>query len=174
MNSLERADFDAQMKKLCIGLNVLPSPDRLQAYFDGLGKMSLIQFSRVVEACLDEHSACEGKMPTIPQVWKIWNAVREKARASERRVVEAQAQPFSRARKHVTAMMFRYIHQRRMLEKTPGSVNIDIEGRTRAAEELIRFLEASAAEDLMPADAEVQTMFDVAMAKIGDYEPEAA
>lgn len=167
MNSLERADFDAQMKKLCIGLNVLPSPDRLQAYFDGLNKMSLIQFSRVVEACLEEHSACEGKMPTIPQVWKIWNAVRERARASERRTVQEQSPPHSRARKHVTAMMFRYIHRRRMLEKAQG--NIDIEARTRAAEDLVKFLEASAADDLMPGDEEVEAMFNVAMERISDY-----
>lgn len=171
MNSNEREDYNILMKRLCIGLGALPSPERMDTFFAGLAKMSLIQFSRVVDACLDEDSACNGKLPTIPGVWKIWRGIRDKARATTRRL-EPPPPKQSRQLMQVNGLFLKYLYRRRVVEKTPATVNIDIEGRRRVCLDLVKFLEASAAEDLSPTDSEVRAMFDKAMEKVSDYEPE--
>lgn len=168
MLSTEKPEFLEHAKQLVVGMRHLPHAEVLEALWVGMAKMSLGNFVQLKEFCLSEDGP--EKLPPVPGLWKIWRTLHEKQRATQKRLeAPPPAPPYSRQRRHVTAMMFRYIHRRRMLEKTPGSVNIDVENRTRAAEDLIKFLEASAAEDLMPSDEEVQAMFDVAMAKISDY-----
>lgn len=172
MNLQDRAEFDVQMKKLCIGLNALPSPDRLQAYWEGLSKMSLIQFGRVVESAIGEDGV--DKLPPIPGIWKMWRNIRDKARAQEKRHNEPPPPKQSRQLMQVNALFLKYQYRRRVVEKTPANVNIDIEGRRRECLDLVRFLEASALEDLSPTEAEVEIMFNKAMEKVSDYEPETA
>lgn len=172
MNSSERADFDTLMKKLCVGLGALPSPDRLQIFFEGLAKMSLIQFSRVVDACLDEDSACNGKLPTVPAVWKIWRGIREKERARTARPIDHKGPQQSKSLMLVNSMFLNYIYLRRVVQKTPRSVNIDIDGRRVQCLKLVEFLEASQAEDLYPSLDEVKAMFQRAMERISDFTPE--
>lgn len=165
MNSSEKPEFREHAKQLVVGMRHLPHEEVLEALWVGMQQMSLGHFVQLKEHCLSENGP--DKLPPVPGLWKIWRTIHEKQRAAARPALPPPSPPHSRARKHVTAMMFRYIHRRRMLEKVQG--NIDIEARTRAAEDLVKFLEASAADDLMPGDEEVEAMFNVAMERISDY-----
>jgi len=74
MQNTDREEFNAQMRKLCGGLDVFPSADKVEAYWTGLEKMSLPQFVRIVNFALSEEGP--EKMPNVPQVWAMYRDMR--------------------------------------------------------------------------------------------------
>lgn len=74
MLSTDRAEFESQLGKLCAGLNVPMTTERIEAYWTGLAKMSLLQFVRVIDHALGEDGP--DKFPTVPGIWKILKAAR--------------------------------------------------------------------------------------------------
>jgi hypothetical protein len=78
MLSTNRDEFAAQMRILCDGFNV-PLGERVDAYFKGCAKMSLIEFARVVAHALGEDGP--EKIPNTGQVWKILHTLKARARA---------------------------------------------------------------------------------------------
>ena len=77
MQSTDRDEFESLLKKLCAGFDV-PLGDRFEAYWTGLAKMSLIEFSRCIDYALGEEYAQahadpkrRAPMPTTGQIWLI-------------------------------------------------------------------------------------------------------
>lgn len=85
MNSGDRHEFDTQMSLLCAGFNV-PIGDRSEAYWKGVIRMSLMEFTRCVEHALGEDGP--EKIPTCSQLWGIRKQLRAQARVV---VVEQKA-----------------------------------------------------------------------------------
>jgi hypothetical protein len=159
----ERAEFDAMMDKLCAGMGV-PSYDvRKEAYWQGLRKMGLIQFGRVVEHCLSEVGP--DKIPAVPAVWKILNAIKAKQRSVAPQPVHARVEQ-SRGLCIVNGMFMKYIGHRRLIEHVRG--DIAMEARRRECLDLAAWLDQAIAEDLMPSRDEIQVVFDRAMERIKD------
>jgi hypothetical protein len=77
MLSTDRAEFESQLAKLCAGLNVPATSDRIEAYWTGLSKMSLLQFVRCIDHALSEDGP--EKFPTVPGMWKILRASKQNA-----------------------------------------------------------------------------------------------
>lgn len=169
MISTDKPEFREHAKQLVVGMRHLPHEEVLEALWVGMKNLSLGQFVQLKEHCLSE--AGPDKLPPVPGLWKIWRTLHDKQRAKS---LPPPPAPPRQSKQHlqVTALFFRYLHRRRLLEKAGKDVNIDVEGRRAECLKLIAFLEASAAEDLSPNEDEVRAMFDVAMARIGDFEPE--
>jgi hypothetical protein len=67
----DRDEFDPLMEKLCAGFNVPCTEFRKDAFFAGMRKMTLPQFSRCVDAALEE-----GLERFTPQsVWALYHKV---------------------------------------------------------------------------------------------------
>lgn len=165
MNSTDRNDFDLLMGKLCMGLGVKPEPARIQTYWDGLHvKMSIIQFARVVEHCLDEGGV--DKMPKLPEVWKIWRQVKDKSR----RAAPAQAADTPPDQtwglQLVNSMFLTYLHQRRVIDRFTGDLHF--EDRRIACRTLAEFWDGCRAEDMTPTLGECLEAFGAAMRRIPD------
>lgn len=169
MNSQDRADFDKLMKKLCIGLGALPSPDRLTTYFEGLAKMSVIQFSRVVDSCLDETDGV-GKLPAIPAIWKIWHGIRDKARTRTQQI-EAPLPKLSKEQMVIDSMFLRYLERRRLKERFQGDINLA--QRRQACLAIVKDITAAQITDWQTDMEAVAIMFNAEMAKIPDRAPSA-
>lgn len=73
MLSTDRQDFELLLRQLCAGYDK-PLGDRLEAYWKGLAKMSIIEFARVVEFALSEHGP--SALPTTKQCWSIRQELR--------------------------------------------------------------------------------------------------
>ena len=165
MNSTDRNDFDLLMGKLCMGLGVKPEPARIQTYWDGLnGKMSIIQFARVVEHCLDEGGV--DKMPKLPEVWKIWRQVKDKSR----RAAPAQGDDTPPERTWgamlVDSMFLTYVYQRRRVDLFTGDLHL--EDRRIACRQLAEFWDGCRAEDMTPTLGECLEAFGATMRRIPD------
>lgn len=72
MDSKERDEFNRQLRVLFAGWNVLPTPERLDAYWRGLNKMGLMAFVRLIEECLGENGT--EKLPTVHVFWELYKA----------------------------------------------------------------------------------------------------
>lgn len=81
MQSTERAEFDEQVKLLFAGFNVPTSTERLEAYWKGASKMSMIEFARCVEAALGEDGP--EKLPTAPAMWHIRSKLKARAQGPQ-------------------------------------------------------------------------------------------
>lgn len=163
MQSDDRKEFDAMMDQLCVGLGAVSYDVRKEAYWIGLQKMSLIQFGRVVEFCISEQGP--EKVPSVPAVWKLWRDINAKARA--------QAAPPAAPRvddspglRRINGMFLQFVKRRRLSGNFKG--DIDVAARRRACLDLAAWLDRAFVEDLVPDAAELQTMFDKAMAAIPD------
>lgn len=73
MLSTDREEFEVQMALLCAGFNV-PLGDRVEAYWKGVAKMSLLEFARTVEYALGEEGP--EKIPSTAQLWAIKKKMR--------------------------------------------------------------------------------------------------
>jgi hypothetical protein len=163
MLSDDRKEFDSMMDQLCVGLGAVSYDVRKEAYWKGLAKMSLIQFGRVVEFCISEEGPA--KVPTVPEVWKLWRSIQGKARAASSRPAEPPLEQ-TRGFRLVTGMWLKYVHHRRVVEKFKG--DIQWEKRFQAAKDLAAFIDQSIIEGVEPDDAERELMFDRAMARVED------
>lgn len=164
MLSTDRKDFEALLVPLCAGFNV-PLADRPDAYWRGLQKMSLIEFSRVVDHALGEDGP--DKIPTTKQCWSIRNQLRKPMR-------HEPAQPRVLPQRHgfwhstVDGMFMRYLSRRRLTDRFRGDVNLLI--RRVACKELWQFLEEHETEfgREITLEQDPQARFDRAMARIQD------
>lgn len=167
MISSDKTEFREHAKQLVVGMRHLPHEEVLEALWVGMAKMSLGHFVQLKEFCLSEEGP--EKMPPVPGLWKIWRTIHEKQRAKS--LPPPPARPVqSMQHLRISGLLIKYMHHRRVILGFKG--NMDVEGRRVECLKLIAFLEASAAEDLSPSDEEVKAMFEKAMARVGDYEPE--
>jgi hypothetical protein len=74
VQSTDREEFNSQMRKFFGGYDVFPSPDKIEAYWIGLQKLTLVQLGRVMERALSEDGP--DKMPNVPQVWNLHRDIR--------------------------------------------------------------------------------------------------
>lgn len=86
MLSTDRKEFEAQVATYCAGCNVPATAERQEAFWIGLSKMSLIEFSRCVEFALSEEGP--EKPPLVPKaIWRLHREIQAKARARTQQVV---------------------------------------------------------------------------------------
>lgn len=74
MQTSELEEFEAEIGKLCAGFEVPVTKHRKDAYWSGLRKMSLAQFSRCVEFALSEEGPED--FPGTKTIWKIHRQLR--------------------------------------------------------------------------------------------------
>jgi hypothetical protein len=74
MQSTDREQFATQIRTLLGAHGEFPSPDKVEAYWIGFGKLTLIQFGRLIEYALSEDGP--DTMPTVPQLWSCWREMR--------------------------------------------------------------------------------------------------
>lgn len=165
MISTDRDDFNVLMKKLCVGLGALPSPDRLATYFDNLRKMTLIQFSRVVDECLSERSVI-GKLPNIPAVWKIWHEIQDKGRRKVAELAPPIEVKLTKEQKVIDSMMLRYIELRRYKLRHKGDIKI-LE-RRKGCHDIVREITEARITDWETDMSSIAGMFKAAMDAIKD------
>jgi hypothetical protein len=163
MLTTDRSDYDKLFDTWCVGLGAIPTEARREAYWKGLSKMSVIQFSRVVDHCLSEDGP--EKIPTVPGVWKLWRSIAAAARTRSMPPPQPPEEQ-SEGLKLVNGMFLQYINRRRVLEQFQG--NIDVPKRRAACLGMVPWLNQAIEEDLRPSREELQRMFDAEMTKIPD------
>lgn len=78
MQSIDQDIFKDLLTKLCAAYDK-PLGDRFEAYWTGLGSMSVPEFSRVVDQCCGENQP--PKMPLPGQVWALLRSMQAAAKA---------------------------------------------------------------------------------------------
>jgi hypothetical protein len=74
MQATDREEFEAQLAILCAGKDVPVTQARKDAYWRGMGRLTLAQFARCVDYALSEWS--EEGMPSTSQLWSIHRGFR--------------------------------------------------------------------------------------------------
>lgn len=85
MLSTDRDEFDAQVATLCAGHNVPATPERKDAFWIGMAKMSLIEFTRCVEFALSEQGP--EKFPSTKVLWRLHREIKSSSRATTQQVI---------------------------------------------------------------------------------------
>jgi hypothetical protein len=73
MLSTDRDEFTAQLSILCAGFDK-PLGERIEAYWKGLAKMSIVEFARCVDYALGPDGP--DKLPAVPQIWALKRKLR--------------------------------------------------------------------------------------------------
>jgi hypothetical protein len=115
VQAIDRDQFEEQLGVLCAGFNLPVTPHRRDAYWRGLGKMSLAQFARCVDLAVSEDGPDD--MPTPKSIWRIHRALR-----SQGALVVSQDQPQEDSRDHLlffaNRMLLRHLTDRDGLGST--------------------------------------------------------
>lgn len=69
MQTSDRPEFETKLAEMCAGFNVPMTAERIDAYWNGLQKMQLSTFIRVVASALGEDGS--ERIPTAPACWAI-------------------------------------------------------------------------------------------------------
>lgn len=85
MLSTDRDEFETQVATLCAGFNIPATPERQEAFWIGMAKMSLIEFTRCVEFALSEEGP--DKFPSTKAVWRLHRDLKSNARATTQQVI---------------------------------------------------------------------------------------
>lgn len=93
MNSTEKPRFEERCKVLLSGFNVMPSPERVEAYWTGLGRMQLGIFERCVEHVLGPEAP--EKLPTPGQIWRVSKELRAKPEKAQQGAPASEFDKFS-------------------------------------------------------------------------------
>lgn len=72
MQQADRPDFEAQFRKFCAGANIPATDERIEAFWTGLAKMALSEFTRATDHMLGLE---EWSFPKKPGA--LWGVVRE-------------------------------------------------------------------------------------------------
>lgn len=135
MLSTDREDFEAQVATLCAGFNIPATPERQEAFWIGMAKMSLIEFSRCVEFALSEEGP--DKFPSTKAIWRLHRDIKSNARAHTQHVVHRGEQQ-DHLLYYANRMFLRHIAMRGGLGSTgrfvPGYGLVDC----KASEELLK------------------------------------
>jgi hypothetical protein len=135
MLSTDRKEFEAQVAMLCAGFGISATPERQQAFWTGMAKMSLIEFGRCVEFALSEEGP--DKLPTTKGVWRIHREIKSSARATTQQVIR-RGEDQDHLLYYANRMFLRHLAYRSGLGSTarfvPGYGLVDC----KASEELLR------------------------------------
>jgi hypothetical protein len=74
MQAADREQFEEQLSVLCVGYEQPVTKARRMAYWSGLAKMSLAQFTRCIEFALSEEGPKE--IPNTKGIWRIHRSLR--------------------------------------------------------------------------------------------------
>jgi hypothetical protein len=74
MQSTDREEFNALLRKFMGGYDAFPNPDKIEAYWTGLQKMTLSQLSRIIDHALSEEGP--DKLPNVHGVWDLHRDMR--------------------------------------------------------------------------------------------------
>lgn len=161
MNSNQRTEFEAVLQRLYAGFNMPISETRMDAYWQGLAKMSLGTFSLTVDYALGENGP--ERIPSTSALWKISKQIRIQA-----------PQPYkprdlgdqSKALRVVNGLFLEYLRRRRFDQNFKG--DIDVAGRRKECLRLVDWLSAWDEKELSSEIKEIKRMFEAAMALVQD------
>jgi hypothetical protein len=162
VNSNQRTEFESLMEKLYAGFNMPISEVRVEAYWMGLSKMSLGQFSQCVDYALGEHGP--ERIPSSSAIWKISNSVRSRAPAQKPQ--GPPESPQSQCLRLVNGLFLKYLAKRRLSENFKG--NIDIPARRKACLSLVDWISEWSPEELKTEYPQIRALFDKAMDGVKD------
>ena len=136
MQANDREEFETQLGRLCAGFNVPVTKHRVNAYWSGLAKMSLAQFSRVIDFALAEYGPDD--VPPTKGIWRIHRQLRApdagQEQATEKKVEEDHLEWFA------NRLLFLHLSHRGGLGSTgrfvPGERHISGMNDCVASEEL--------------------------------------
>jgi len=74
MQNTDREEFNALLRKFMGGYDAFPNPDKIEAYWTGLQKMTLPQLSRIIDHALSEEGP--DKLPNVHGVWDLHREMR--------------------------------------------------------------------------------------------------
>jgi hypothetical protein len=135
MLSTDRTEFDAQVSTLCAGFNIPATQERKDAYWTGLAKMTLIEFTRCVEFALSEEGPDK---PPIPKaIWKLHRDIKSNARTRTQQVVQ-RIEHQDHLLYYANRMFLRHIGNRGGLGSTGRLVPGHGLGECKASEELLQ------------------------------------
>ena len=161
MNSNQRAEFEVVLEKLYAGYNMPISKARIGAYWDGLAKMSLGQFSAAIDYALGENGP--ERIPPVSAIWKMSKQLRVNA-PQPYKPVEIDQQP--KALRVVNGLFLKYLLKRRMTEGFKG--DLDMPRRRKACLDLADWLSEWTEKEMSSQIREIERMFNAAMAQVSD------
>ena len=157
----DRPQFETLMDQLSAAYSQ-PSYDvRKEAFWKALTKMSIIQFSRVIDFCLSEDGP--EKIPTAPAVWKLWRTVKDKARAQGPKAPIIDVPAPSKGLSLVNGLFLKYLARRRLKEEFKGDLHVA--ERRAACRSLAEWYDGCALEDMAPQPDELARSFEIEMAR---------
>ena len=74
MQVTDRDEFNALLRKFMGGYDAFPNPDKIEAYWTGLQKMTMPQLSRIIDHALSEEGP--DKLPNVHGVWDLHRDMR--------------------------------------------------------------------------------------------------
>jgi hypothetical protein len=160
VNGSQRTEFREVLEKLYGGFNMPLSEVRVAAYWEGLAKMSLGQFSATVDHCLGERGP--ERIPAVPMLWQISKSIRSTAPSAP-----SEPQPeYPKALLVVNGFFLKYLLKRRVYEEFKGDINLG--ERRRECLSLAAWLEDWTHAELTSERAEIGRMFNEAMERVKD------
>lgn len=129
MLSTDREEFEAQVATYCAGCNVPATTERQEAFWIGLSKMTLIEFTRCVEFALSEQGP--EKPPLTPKsIWRLHREIQANARSRTQQVVH-RAEQQDHLLYFANRMFLRHIGNR-------GGLGSTGHGDCKASDELVK------------------------------------
>lgn len=161
MISTDKPEFETQLTMLCQGYGFWLG-DRLEAYWKGLQKMTLVQFARCVEYALSEEGP--EKIPNTHGVWKIHRELRQWPTAP---TPEPPPPEVGKWLGYVNGLFLKYLlHRRVTLGET---ADINLAARRQRCRDIAAWFEGLEAErDPEATMADLERKFKAAMHAIPD------
>jgi hypothetical protein len=132
MQSSDRHEFDGQMARLCAGYNVPAKQPTLDAYWIAFNKLSLLEFSRMVDQAFTEGAS--ERMPTIAGLWQMRNRLRA---PGARHAVAAPSAPADSLPLFANRLLLMHLMTRQGLGSTPGKPSAELNACLKARDELV-------------------------------------
>jgi hypothetical protein len=163
MYANQRTEFNNLIEVLFGAFNMPLSDARKDAYWQGLAKMSLGQFSSVVDYSVGQNGP--EKIPSAPGLWKILSSIRSSTTESTlQRSPAGPDQPY--ALKIVNGLFMKYLAKRRLTDRFSG--DLDVIGRRAECLKLVDWISDWTEEEQRSEYVEIKRLFDLAMSRVQD------
>jgi hypothetical protein len=90
MQTSDREAFDKLSRQLCMGCGAMPNPERLESFWSAFRKLSLVEWTRMVEAAMGEDGI---EKLSVQAMWALRKKGRSQAESVERDKAKADTDP---------------------------------------------------------------------------------
>jgi hypothetical protein len=133
VQTADRPEFEAQVARLCAGYGQPVTKHREAAYWSGLAKMSLAQFSRCIDFALSD--AGPDELPAVKGIWKIHRGFR----AGPRPQPKADRDPRDHLVYWSNRLLYAHMAGRHGLGSINGEASAELEACRKLKRELIEW-----------------------------------